>query len=138
MDRGAADLVLRNAHVLTMDERRRRAHSLAVRDGRIVALDDDASHWTGERTRVIDLAGRFVMPGFHDSHNHMLMTGLALNRPDLSQARRLADVLEVVRAAAERLPAGTWIETSARWHESQLAERRFPTRHELDRAAPAH
>ena len=137
MNGGAADLVLRNARVLTMDDRRPQAHSVAVRGGRIVALDD-VSGWTGDRTRVIDLAGRFVMPGFHDSHNHMLMTGLALTRPDLSAARRLADVLDVVRTEAERLPAGTWIETSAAWHESQLAERRFPTRHELDRAVPGH
>jgi predicted amidohydrolase YtcJ len=138
MDRGAADLVLLNARVLTMDDRRPQAHSLAVRGGRIVALDGDASGWTGKRTRVIDLRGRFVMPGFHDSHNHMLMTGRALILPDLSRARRIADVLEVVRTAAEQLPAGTWIETSARWHESRLTEWRFPTCHELDRAAPAH
>lgn len=137
---GPADVVIVNAVVVTMDKRRPSAGAVAVRDGWVVAVgtDEEVRSWAGRPTRVLDLGGRVVMPGFHDSHNHMLMTGMAMLRPDLSRAHSVADVLDVILGEVERTPAGSWIETSAGWHESQLYEKRLPTRRELDSVAPAH
>jgi predicted amidohydrolase YtcJ len=65
-------------------------------------------------------------------------TGLNFLAVDLAGARSVADVLAAIRARAAITPAGEWVVASSRWHESQLAERRFPTRAELDAVAPDH
>ena len=69
-----ADLVLKNAIVHTVDAKRPRAEAVAVRANRIVAVgaNADVLPLVGPRTRVLDLAGRTVVPGFDDSHAHML------------------------------------------------------------------
>jgi predicted amidohydrolase YtcJ len=140
MSTPAADLVLTNAAVLTMDPARPGATSVAVRAGTVVAVGDDADteDLIGPGTRVLDAGGRFAMPGFHDSHNHLMTTGLGLLRPGLRDSRSVADVQAVVAGAAAGTRIGEWIETSPAWHENQLAERRFPTVTELDAVAPAH
>ncbi|MFI5614251.1 amidohydrolase [Amycolatopsis sp. NPDC051903] len=136
----AADLVLTNAAVLTMDRDRPVATSVAVRAGTVLAVGEDADTrgFVGPRTRVLDAGGRFAMPGFHDSHNHLMTTGLGLLRPGLNEARSVADVLAVITRVAATTAPGEWIETAPGWHENQLAERRFPSAAELDAAAPAH
>jgi predicted amidohydrolase YtcJ len=135
-----ADVVLTNAAVLTMDPARPGATSVAVRAGTVVAVGDDADTegLIGPGTRVLDAGGRFAMPGFHDSHNHLMTTGLGMMRPGLHAARSVADVQAVVARAVAATPRGDWIETGPAWHENQLAERRFPTAAELDAVAPAH
>ncbi len=137
---GPADLVLVGGRVLGLGAASRPAEGLAARDGRIVALGDRDTlrERVGPRTEVIDLAGAIVLPGFVDSHNHLLWAGLNAVRPALDQARSVDDVLGLVaRAAAERQP-GEWIISAPSWHIHQLRERRHPTRAELDRVAPAN
>lgn len=135
-----ADLVLLDADVLTMDPAHPRATALAVRGGRVVAIGDaaDVRPLVGAGTRVVDANGRFAMPGFYDSHNHMLNTGLGLVRPRLSGAEDIAGVQAVVAAAAAAAPAETWVQTSPAWHENQLVERRLPTAGELDAVSGDH
>ncbi|HEY7066499.1 MAG TPA: amidohydrolase [Chloroflexota bacterium] len=138
--RGYADLVLLGGRALTLADDAAPAEGLAVRAGQILALGDTASlrEYVGPATEVIDLRGRTVVPGFIDSHNHMLWAGLSVIRPALDQARSVDDVLGIVaRAAAERLP-GEWIVAAPAWHVHDLREQRHPTRHELDRVAPQH
>ncbi len=129
------DLVLVNGSVWAT------AHtSLAVRDGRIAAIGDaaDARAAAGPRARVIDLAGRPVLPGFTDSHTHFHRTAIlgehfldfAADRP-----ATVADVLAAVGARARRYAPGRWIEGD-NLMATGLAERRFPTRWELDSVAP--
>ncbi|MBO0849928.1 MAG: amidohydrolase, partial [Pseudonocardia sp.] len=134
-----ADLVLTNASVLTMDPARPTATSVAVREGVVMAVggDDDTAGLVGPRTRVLNAGGRFAMPGFHDSHNHLMTTGLGMLRPGLHEARDIADVQAVVARAAAEAEPGDWLETGPGWHETQLAEQRFPTTAELDAVAPA-
>jgi predicted amidohydrolase YtcJ len=135
-----ADLVLLAGRVLTLAAAAEPMEGLAVREGRIVALGDSATlrEHVGPTTEIVDLRGRTVLPGFIDSHNHMLWAGLTVIRPALDQARSVDDVLGIVaRAAAER-PAGEWIVAAPAWHVHDLRERRHPTRHELDRVAPLH
>jgi predicted amidohydrolase YtcJ len=116
------------------------AQAVALGGGRILAVgsNDAMRPWTTASTRVLDLAGRTLVPGFYDSHNHMLLTGLSLGAVDLSVATRVQDVLDALAQRAASTPTGQWLVSSARWHETQLLERRFPTRAELDRASRTH
>src|SRR5438046_3149464 len=101
-----------------------RADGLAARDGRIVALGSaaDLRAYVGPRTELLDLGGKVVLPGFVDSHNHLLWAGLSSVRPALNEARSIADVLAVVaRAAAARQP-GEWIVGAPAWHVTALRE----------------
>ncbi|HEV8308066.1 MAG TPA: amidohydrolase [Methylomirabilota bacterium] len=134
------DMVLLNARVRTLDTAGRLAEAIAVKHGRILAVGDTASIRALARAGTVqhDLGGLTVLPGFYDSHNHLRATGLNFFAVDLSEAKRLADVLAAIQARAAMTPASEWVVASSRWHESQLAEQRFPTRAELDRVAPNH
>ncbi len=109
---------------------------VAIRGDRVLAVGPAAEldAVTGPDTLVEHRAG-LLLPGFFDSHNHMLMTGMGMLSPNLGGCTSIADVLGVVRAAAERAAQGQWIVTSPAWHESSLAEQRMPTAEELDAAA---
>lgn len=134
------DLILLNATVRTMDDAGSVHQAVAIGDGRIRALGDGATvrALAGAATEVLDMDGACILPGLIDSHNHLLQTGLNAEHVDLSGAATVADVLSAIRARAADTPLGDWIQTSSRWHETQLREQRFPTRAELDVAAPGH
>jgi predicted amidohydrolase YtcJ len=127
-----------NARVLTMDPGLPEAEAVAIDGGRILAVGSTSDVRAQVSGTEHDLRGAALLPGFYDSHNHMLMTGLNLAAVDLSAATTIADVLDAVAQRAAVTPSGTWVMSSARWHESQLVEARFPMRQELDRAAPDH
>ena len=128
------DLVLDNANLITIDPGRPRAGSLAIMGDRIVAVGD-----RGELTgaRVIDLGGRTVVPGFNDAHNHMQIFGGSKSKVNLSPTI-VRSVEEIVSSVAERVaqtPPGVWV-MAAGYDDDELAERRHPTRAELDRVSP--
>ncbi len=135
-----ADLILTNAHVLAMDPSQPEAQAVAIGGGRILAVgsNDAMLAWHNGAATTRDLDGRTLLPGFYDSHNHMLMTGLSQMAVDLSEARSIQAVLEAIGGRVAGSPPGAWVMSSARWHESQLAERRFPLRQELDRVSSQH
>lgn len=135
----APDLLLTRGVIHTVSERGW-VSALAVKDGRIawVGAAEAAKPLAGPGTRVVDLGGRTVVPGFVDSHNHTLKAGLDLVKVQLGAATRLDEVLAAVAARAKDLPEGAWVLASASWHEANLAEKRLPTREELDAAAPRH
>ena len=93
-----ADRVFFNAAVYTVDDERSWARSIAIRDGEIVYVGDDAgaSEWTGDDTEVMDLEGKMLLPGFHDSHVHILIGIYTDEHCDLQ-------LLETVDAVVERL-----------------------------------
>ena len=114
---------------------------LAAWGGRILAVGSDAdiAQLIGDGTRVIDLKGRFAMPGLYDNHLHLISTGLVLGHVDASPqaAPTLDSLLEAIRARAAVTPKGEWIR--ARGYEQQkLDTGRHPHRTELDAAAPDH
>ncbi|MFE6224072.1 MULTISPECIES: amidohydrolase [unclassified Streptomyces] len=138
-DGDAADLVVRNAKVHTGDPQRPAATALAVRDGRITAVGDEAAvaRHVGRRTRVVDALGRRIVPGLNDSHLHVIRGGLNYvlelrwdGVPSLRQA------LAMLREQAGRTPKGQWIRVVGGWTADQFAERRMPTVAELNAAAP--
>lgn len=106
-----ADMLLRNGVIYTVDAARRWAEAVAVRDGRIVFVgsNKDAKSFTGARTRVIDLQGKLVLPGFHDSHVHPISGGIELGECNLNDATNEAEVEEIIRRYAQANPATKWI-----------------------------
>ncbi len=114
--RSPADTVLRNGQVLTMDANNSVQQAVAVRDGKIVFVgtDADAGNWVGPATKVIDLGGRMLMPGFVDAHLHALAGGRALLMCDLayaplSQAQLAAQLQSCLDATKDKEP-DAWLE----------------------------
>lgn len=134
----ADDHIVRAASVITMDARRPRAQALAVRGGRIVAAGsfDEARAALGEHVPVLDLGDATVLPGLIDTHMHLLWTGLAHVLLDLAGERSIEDVVRATRAWADAHPEAPWVVSSDGWEIEDIAERRLPTREELDRACP--
>lgn len=137
----AADLVLVNGLVHTLDPRHRRVAALAVGGGRIMAAGSTAAirKLAGTATRVIDLAGQSVIPGINDAHFHAAYWGLS--QPPFSvdvgypAVKSIADAVAAVgRAVAAKRP-GEWIQGRG-WDMPYFAEGRAPTRQDLDRVAP--
>src|SRR5262249_36644832 len=108
-----ADIILVNGRVLTFDTTRRRAEAVAISGERIVAVGgaEIADAWRGPSTRVIDVDGGCVIPGFNDAHAHMEREGLKHQRLSLAGARSVADVLARISAAVARARPGEWIVT---------------------------
>ncbi len=110
---------------------------MAVRCGKILAVGRAAEilRLRGQNTKIFPLNGRFLMPGFFDGHVHFLRVGLDRTFfVDLSEARSLAEALELLRARAEARP-GEWV-VGRGWDESRWPERRYLERADLDRAVP--
>jgi len=136
---GAPDTILRNARITTLDARRPSAQALAVRGDRIVAVGDEASVMAqrGPATRVVDLAGRSVIPGLNDSHIHVIRGGLNYDMElRWDGVPSLSDAMAMLREQARRTPAPQWVRVVGGWSEFQFAERRLPTLAELNAASP--
>src|SRR5262249_47445319 len=105
-----ADIVLRNGKIATLNPKQPEATALAVWKERIllVGKDADVQPFAGPQTRVIDLAGRRVVPGFHDSHVHLLGGGMQLGQVDLKDAADEAEFGRRLREFDKKLPPGRW------------------------------
>jgi predicted amidohydrolase YtcJ len=137
-DLNAPDLVLINAKVLTLDDRSTVTEAVAVRDGKILATGSTASikSLAGARTRVLDVSGKTVIPGLIDTHAHFKAAGLSDYVVNMSSAKTVAEALAAIKAFAAKKKPGEWIVGGA-WHPpSQLAEKRYLTRQEIDSVAP--
>ncbi|TQM37566.1 amidohydrolase [Pseudonocardia cypriaca] len=122
------DLVVRNAAVVTMDDARPRAHTLAVHNGRVLALDAE-----GLRGRTeIDGQGAALVPGFGDAHNHMAWFGSSLEEVDLSGLTDLATLYDRVAERAATLAPDAFV-VGAGYDDTAIGG--HPHRRELDRAA---
>jgi predicted amidohydrolase YtcJ len=131
-----ADLVLRAGRVATMDAARSWASALAARDGRIVAVGPDSAMTSliGTQTRVIELRGRTVTPGFQDAHVHPVHGGLAMLRCDLHADAQSGPGLDIIEAYARSHPDETWIRGGG-WYMAAF-EGGTPQREDLDRVVP--
>ncbi len=135
----AADLILTQGVIYPVRPAEPVAGSLAVRDGAIVYLGDDAGAEAlrGPDTRVVDLAGRAVTPGLIDAHSHLVDLGAALTRVDAVGTTSYAEVVERVTAAAAEMPPGTWVRGRG-WDQNDWAAKDFPHHGELSLAVPDH
>lgn len=107
----SADTVFRGGGVYTVDAARSWAEAVAVREGRIVYVGTDAglAPWIGPQTRSIDLKGKMLLPGFHDSHVHLVGGGIELDECNLNGLATMDEVLAAVRQFAKQHPAKKWI-----------------------------
>lgn len=135
--RPAADSIYVNGVVLPMTAPDARAAALAVRKGRIAAIGSTAEidRWRGKGTRVVDLGGKTLLPGFIDAHGHIAMvaqwSGMAnLAPPPVGPGTDIAALQAAMRDHAKTQPEG-WL-VGIGYDDSLLAERRHPTRQELD------
>jgi predicted amidohydrolase YtcJ len=140
-----ADLIVINGKIVTVDGSNRIAEALACRGERIVAVGSAANvgALAGPETRTIDAGGRAVIPGLFDGHAHMDREGLKDVFPSLEGCASVRDVLDRIEALGKDAAPGEWIVTMPvgdppyYWNvPGCLKEGRFPTRHELDEAAP--
>jgi hypothetical protein len=133
-----ADLIIRDAHILTVDPKFSIASAAALQAGRFVAVGSDAEvlKIKGPNTRVIDLHGQTVLPGFDDTHVHLTAGEDLPVQVDLTHIRSIKDIQAALRARAKITKPGDWIVGTRGWWEYQLAEGRLPTRADLDSAAP--
>ena len=136
--RMTADLLFIGGRILTLDSNRPEVEAVAVTGGRIAAVGagTDVAALRDHRTRVVELGKRTLLPGFYDAHQHQLYGGLARRNVD-GRAPSVDALLARIGDAAAGVTEGAWIEGGG-YDERQLAERRAPTRAELDRAAPNH
>jgi hypothetical protein len=139
---GPADMILVNGKVFVADRGGTVAQALAVRDGRVLAAGTTAQvrALAGPRTRVVELRGRLVTPGFNDAHLHLASGGGSLLNVDLQGITSTAEVERRVRAAAANAAPGEWI-LGRGWDQtrlpaSELGAGGWPTKEVLDRAAP--
>jgi predicted amidohydrolase YtcJ len=133
---GPADLVLTGGHVHTVDPARPRAEAVAVRGERIAAVGSAAeiADLVGPRTRVIDLAGRLLLPGFQDVHIHPVFAGVDRLQCDLRDARGRDGVLATIRSYVAAHPDDEWIVGSG-WYMADF-ENGTPRRDDLDAIVP--
>jgi predicted amidohydrolase YtcJ len=140
-----ADTILRNGKVLTVDQGFSIAQAVAIKDGLIAAVgsNDAIARWRGGATQEIDLGGKTVIPGIIDGHPHLAVEGLRTVYPSLAGARSIDDVLRVIAAEVAARKPGEWIVTAPLGDPpvyadvpANLAENRFPNRHDLDKVAP--
>jgi predicted amidohydrolase YtcJ len=116
----AADLVLTNGKIVTMDNALPGAEALAVRDGSIVAVGNsaDIQAYVGEATEVIDLDGKLAIPGFIDAHVHFTSIGQAKLGLELMPVKNWDEILSLVEAAVVQAEPGEWI-IGRGWHQEK-------------------
>jgi predicted amidohydrolase YtcJ len=133
------DLVLRNGLVLTMDPRQPRAEAIAIAGEHILAVGSNAEvgPLAGGGTRLVDLGGKTVTPGFIDAHCHPAYSGRRHLRFIDCDLRSISAIQDAVRERAAKTPPGEWV-VGFKYDDTKTAERRFITREDLDAAAPGH
>ena len=138
-----ADLVFTNGVVATADSARPTAQAIAVRGDRVAAVGttQEIQAYVGEKTKVIDLAGRFAMPGLIESHAHFTGVGEAKMQLELMGTRTWDEIVAMVAEAAKKAQPGAWI-VGRGWHQEKWerppspAVEGFPTEALLSKAAP--
>src|SRR5579863_2155155 len=136
-NRPAADLIITNAKVYTVDKQQPRAEAVAVLGERIAAVGSASAidAWRGPGTRVIDAGGRVVLPGFNDAHVHFLDSGQGLASVQLKDAGSPQEFAERIAEYAAKQPKGRWI-LGGTWDEQRWNPPQLPTRELIDRLTP--
>jgi len=148
-DELAADIVLVNGKIVTIDGKDTVAEAVAVKQGRIVKVgaSGEVKALAGERTEVIDLDGRVVLPGLTDAHVHMIQGGTRSLDPRKLDCRdfyypeikSIDDVVERIGKHAGSIPKGDWIiAIGSPMADFRFSEGRYPTRADMDKATTDH
>jgi predicted amidohydrolase YtcJ len=132
-----ADIVIRNAQILTVDSHFSHAEAIAVRGGRILAVGSnrDIARFIATGTRVVDAGGKMVLPGLIDSHVHSYRASVSEFNAPMPVLKSLSEAFQYIRSQVTNRPAGSWI-VLERVYPTRMKEGRLPTLVELDAAAP--
>jgi predicted amidohydrolase YtcJ len=137
--RPPADLVVRNANVITVDSQFTVAQALALRGDRIAVVgnEEEVGRFIGPNTRVIDAKGKTVLPGLYDSHVHSYRASVSEFGAPMPVLNSLTEAFQHIRGQAAKQAPGSWI-ILERVYPTRMKEGRLPTKAELDAAAPAN
>ena len=145
-DDGKADAIYYGGPILTMVKDGDRAEALAVRNGRILAVGPlaEVEATKGTDTKIIDLGGKTLMPGFFDPHSHMVLQSAKfatanLDPKPIGEAGSIADIQRILRDWIEqkKVPPGKWV-IGWGYDDTGIAEQRHPTRDDLDAVSTEH
>ena len=137
-----SDLILTNARIRTLDTHTPLAEAVAIKSGHISAVGTNAAvlNLSSAETRIVNMEGKTILPGFHDAHCHVLSFGMTLSMVPLG-SRDVKSVADIVQRLSDR--AGRLDDSPASWvigqgyDQNTLSERRHPTRQDLDSVRPA-
>ena len=134
-----AETVIRRANVITIDPALPRASAVAIANGRFVGVgsDSDLETLIGPSTRVLDLAGKTVLPGFIDAHIHVLSSGTRHVMAADCALPSLADIQSALRERVATTPAGQWVQ-GFKFDDTKTVENRFLRREDLDAVSTDH
>ena len=135
--RPAADLIIHNARIWTVNPKQPQAEALAVLHGRITAVGSEASVmlWRGAGTHVLDAKGKRLLPGFNDAHVHFSDGGASLAAVQLTDATSLNEFVQRIADYASHAPKGEWIR-NGEWDETKWNPPTLPTRQDIDAVTP--
>jgi predicted amidohydrolase YtcJ len=133
----AADLIVTNARIYTVDDGHPFVSALAVRDGKVqfVGSVREAMLLRGPATRVLDAEARTVIPGMVDAHAHLFGLGEFLRSIDLTDTRSFDEIVARVGARVKEVPSGRWL-IGRGWDQNKWGDTRFPTHEALSRVSP--
>jgi predicted amidohydrolase YtcJ len=133
----SADLALIGGKILTMNPSQPCAEAIAIRKDRIVKVgaSEEITRLIGKSTKVIRLNGKTVVPGFIDTHIHVADFGRFLTWVDLRGVKSIKEMQRSIKERKRRTPMGKWI-IGRGWDQNCFAEKRLPTRYDLDAASP--
>ncbi len=124
--------LLTNANIYTLSSRQPRATTIALYHGHIVAVGDSSLRdLAGPQTKINDLNGAMLLPGFTDAHIHWEWTATTLNTIKIAHVRDKQEAISIVAEAARRAQPGTWL-LGGGWSQSEWPDRAFPTASDLD------
>lgn len=136
-----ADLILKHGKIVTVDRNFTVASAVAIKGDRImdVGSDEALAGLAGPATKVVDLQGRTVIPGLIDGHHHFLSKAVdAYLGVDIALSPSIRDVVARIQQKIARTPPGELVYTTSGWLPAQFAEKRTPTRKDLDPVSPNH
>lgn len=133
----AADLVIVNAKIWTVDKGHPTAQAVAVLGDRIVAVgtNTEVEAWHGSSTRVMDAGGKLLLPGFNDAHVHFVDGGLQLDAVQLNDATSAEEFVRRIGERAKKTAKGEWI-LGGDWDETKWSPATLPTKELIDPATP--
>ena len=132
-----ADILFKNGNVYTANDQKPTAQAVVVKGDRIifVGTNADAEKYAGKGTKVIDLQGKTVLPGFTDAHQHLSGVGFREMTLNLEGTSSLQDLLAKLKARVDQAKSGEWV-TGRGWIETHWQPPVFPTRWDLDKVSP--
>lgn len=133
----AADLIIQNARVWTVDPSQPEAQAVAILGDRIVAVgsNQQVGPWRGPDTRLVDADGRRLMPGFNDAHVHFVDGGSQLDNVELNDATSPQEFARRIRERAAKTATGSWL-LGGDWDETKWSPAELPTKELIDAATP--